>query len=291
MKSMTGYGKYSVSAYGRVLSTEIKSVNHRFLDVALKNFKTFGFAEERVKKLIEASVSRGHVEVYINYSDERENAVSLLVDYNLIGEYLKSAEEIETRFGIKNDLSFCALMRNNDVFKEKFNEDDEEILLSLITECISAALLDLNAARIREGGLIKTDLTAKLNFVAGKVAEIEKRSPEVYAEYGKKLGDRIKEILDGVEVDENRLLNEAAFFADRAGIDEEIERLKIHIKNLFAIFESEEAVGRKMDFTLQEMNREINTIGSKANDIELANIVISVKTELEKIREQCQNIE
>jgi uncharacterized protein (TIGR00255 family) len=288
---MTGYGKHVVSALGRVLSAEIKSVNHRFLDVALKNFRTFGFAEDRVKKLIEASVSRGHVEVYVSYSDERENAVSLLIDYNLIGEYVKGAEETEARFGIPNDLSFCALMRNNDIFKEKFNEDDEEILLGLMTECISAALSELNAARVREGDFIKADLTAKLNFVEKKVAEIERRSPEVYAEYRKKLNERIKEILEGVEIDENKLLNETAFFTDKAGIDEEIERLKIHIKNLFALFESEEVVGRKMDFTLQEMNREINTIGSKANDIELANIVISVKTELEKIREQCQNIE
>jgi uncharacterized protein (TIGR00255 family) len=288
---MTGYGKHSLSADGRSLSVEIKSVNHRFLDVALKNFKAFGFAEDAVKKLVEANAARGHFEVYASYSDGRENAVSLLIDYNLIGEYVKGAEQIEERFGIKNDLGFCALMRNNDIFKEKFNEDDEAVLLFLITGCVSAALAELNAARAKEGALIKADLTAKLKFVSERVAEIEARSPAVYAEYRKKLTERIKEALDGAEIDEAKLLNETAFFTDRAGIDEEIERLKIHIKNLFEIFETEGAVGRKIDFTLQEINREINTVGSKANDIELANIVIGVKTELEKIREQCQNIE
>jgi uncharacterized protein (TIGR00255 family) len=288
---MTGYGKKSASEGGRSLTVEIKSVNHRFLDIALKNFKAFGFAEEGVKKAVEKSLSRGHVEVYVNYIDHRENAVSVEIDYNLVGEFKKSAERIEREYGIKNDLTFCALMRNNDVFSELYEEDDQEVLRTLIDACTRDALDELNGAREREGNLIKADLTEKLKGIRKSVEWIEGRSPAVFNEYREKLTARIKEILADVEIDENKLLNEVAFFTDRAGIDEEIERLKIHIKSFFTLLESPDAVGRKMDFTLQEMNREINTIGSKANDIELSNVVIGVKTELEKIREQAQNLE
>ncbi|MDR3263985.1 MAG: YicC family protein [Clostridiales bacterium] len=291
MKSMTGYGRSTVSSGGRTLTIEIKSVNHRFLDIAFKNFKTFAFAEDTVKKLVENHAARGHIEISVNYSDNRDDAVALDINYNLINEYISSAEQIQETFGIENDIKFSSLMRNGDIFKQVFNADDEEVLLSLITECALQALKELNASREREGNLIKADLAEKLRGIRENVAAIEKRSPSVFAEYKEKLTARIKESLGEIAVDEAKLLNEVAFFTDRAGIDEEIERLKIHISHFFGIIESYEPVGRKMDFTLQEMNREINTTGSKSNDMELSRIVINVKTELEKIREQCQNIE
>jgi uncharacterized protein (TIGR00255 family) len=288
---MTGYGRGGACADGLIVSVEVKSVNHRFLDVALKNFKSFGFAEDAVKKLVEKRAARGHIEVFLSCSDEREDAVSLKIDYNIANEYLRSAKELCGKLGIKNDLTFTALMRDNDVFKRQFNGCDEETLLALIKQSAGSALDELNAAREREGKFIKADLKTKLAGIKADIDEISARAPAVLSEYGKKLTERIKELLAGAEIDEARLLNEAAFFADRACVDEEIERLKIHIDGFFETLEDEGATGRKMDFILQEMNREINTIGGKANDIRLAEAVIRVKTELEKIREQCQNIE
>ncbi|MDR1940125.1 MAG: YicC family protein [Clostridiales bacterium] len=291
MKSMTGYGKSVINEDGRTLTVEIKSVNHRFLDIALKNFKTFGFAEEAVKKLVEGTAARGHIDVYINYTDGRQNAVKAEIDYNLAAEYLESAKKAEELLGIKNDLTFSSLIAGGDVFKTVFQEDDAELLAGLITKGVESALFELDAARCREGASIKADLKEKLKAVRERVAEIERRSPAVYSEYKEKLTARIRESLADVQIDEARLINEVAFFTDRAGIDEENERLKIHIASFFDVIDAKTASGRKMDFMLQEMNREINTVGSKSNDIELSEHVIFVKTELEKIREQVQNIE
>ena len=291
MKSMTGYGRALISENGRTVTAEIKSVNHRFLDVALKNFRALSFTEDGIKKLVEKKAARGHIEVFISYSDERSDAVSLEIDRELAEKYKNAARKLEAELGIRDDLTFGVLIRHPDVFKSVRLQDDEEILRELITRGVAIALDEMDSERLREGGFIKADLYLKLKTIEACTNEIAERSPRVFFEYREKLTQRMKEILNDTAYDEARLLNEVAFFTDRAGIDEEIERLKIHIASFFELLESSQPVGRKMDFTIQEINREINTVGSKSNDIELSNIVIKVKTELEKLREQCQNVE
>ena len=290
MKSMTGYGKGAIEKDGRKLSIEIKAVNHRFLDLNIKLPKGLAFAEDIVRKAVSAAVGRGRLDVYVNYEDKRENSAAVTVNYPLLAEYMSVSDRLSRDYGIADDLSFTALLKT-EVFTVEHNADDEEIIAGLVAECAETAAQALTKMRLTEGAGLLADMRDKCTNILALTEKITLRSPLVISEYKEKLSNRISEALQDVAIDQARLLNEVAFYTDKAGIDEEIQRLKIHIKHLADTLGGKEAGGRKADFIMQEMNREANTIGSKCNDAEIAAYVIEMKTEIEKLREQVQNIE
>lgn len=291
MNSMTGYGKGISEKDGRKITVELKSVNHRFLDLNVKMPKTFNFADDTLRKDIKDAVARGHIDVYVNYEDMRAERSELFVDYELAKKYYNAAKNLNAMLGIDNNVSTYELMRMPDVIVDKENEDSEEVLLELLKDGLSKAIGQLNAMRKREGELIRNDIVSRIDVIDKIVDDIAKISPEVIAEHKDKLRARLEESLEGVEVDEAKLLNELVFYVDKVGIDEELTRLKAHIKHFYDIMSKNEPVGRQIDFLVQEMNRETNTIGSKCNEINIANRVVMLKTEIEKVREQIQNIE
>ncbi len=291
MKSMTGYGKGEIAEGGRTLAVELKSVNHRFLDLSIKQPKQFNFAEDSVRKTLQGAFSRGHIDVYITYEDKSSSKHQLALDKALAESYLQMARRLAVELGVPNDLTASALMKFGDVISEDKAEADEATLMALLNNALCAAVTALADMREREGELIKSDFDLRLSYIKALSAKVGERAPEVVAAYRDKLSERIKELLGDVALDEARLINEVAFFTDKANIDEEITRLSAHIKQFEGLIESVDPVGRKLDFLLQEMNREVNTMGSKANDTQLLSIVVELKTELEKMREQIQNIE
>jgi len=290
MKSMTGYGRYSVEKEGRMLIIELKSVNHRFLDLNIKLPRVHNFAESTIRKVLSDKLTRGHVDVFVNYTDNREKKYSLEVDGMLAKSYIEIADSLSSKYNIINDFTVSSLLKSPDVVSEVPVEDDEVVINSMYDECIEGSLNALNEMREKEGEQIKVDLTSRINTLLESLERVKRRAPEVFADYKVKLKARIQEALIDVAIDEARLLNEVAFFADKGAIDEEVTRLKVHFDNFLELL-SEEPAGKKMDFLVQEMNRETNTIGSKANDIILVNEVLNMKAEIEKIREQIQNIE
>lgn len=291
MKSMTGYGKGEYSIDNRTLTVELKSVNHRFLDISVKQPKIFNFAEDILRKTMQNAFSRGHIDVYLTYEDKSSEKSKLAIDRVLFENYLEIAKQLESDFSVPNDLTASVILKLNDVIVEEKSEADQEILLLLLTNALKVASENLAVMREKEGKTIKFDFINRLKVSANLLEEIKKRAPEVIADYRVKLLERVKEALADVALDEARLINEVAFFTDKANIDEEITRFDCHIKQFEELIESTEPIGRKLDFLLQEMNREVNTMGSKANDTALINCVVELKTELEKMREQIQNIE
>lgn len=291
MRSMTGYGRHSMEAEGRMLLIELKSVNHRFLDLNIKLPRAHNFLEGNIRKIISAHITRGHIDVFVTYNDLRENKTELIFDESLSGAYVKIAENLSDKYGMTNDFSVFALMRSPDVISELPIEDDENIIIGLYEECLTECVKKLIEMKKTEGGQIKADLIERIAVIRESLLNINERAPLVSEDYKVKIKSRIEEALNDVAVDEARLLNEVAFFADKSAIDEEITRLDAHLDNFMALLGADEPNGRKMDFLVQEMNRESNTIGSKANDLVLVNEVLKMKAEIEKIREQIQNIE
>lgn len=291
MNSMTGYGKGVSERDGRKITLEIKAVNHRFLDLTVKMPKTFNFADDALRKRIKERVNRGHLDVYVNYEDMRSEKNELFVDTELAKKYFNASVDISNMLSLQNNVGVYELMRMPDVVSDKETEDSEEILSKMLLDALEKALTRLNDMRKREGALIKDDITSRLDIICGIVGEIAKRSPEVIGEHKEKLRKRLGEALDGVEVDESKLLNELVFYVDKVGIDEELTRLNAHIKHFNEILLLKEPIGRQIDFLVQEMNRETNTIGSKCNEINISSYVVALKTEIEKVREQIQNIE
>lgn len=291
MNSMTGYGKGVSERDGRKITVEIKAVNHRFLDLTVKMPKTFNFADDALRKRIKGNVNRGHLDVYVNYEDMRSEKNELFVDTELAKKYFNASVDISDKLSLNNNVGVYELMRMPDVVSDKETEDSEEILLELLLDALDKAITRLNDMRKREGALIKDDISSRLNTICGIVGDIAKRSPEVIGEHKEKLRKRLSEALDGVEVDESKLLNELVFYVDKVGIDEELTRLNAHIKHFNEILLLKEPIGRQIDFLVQEMNRETNTIGSKCNEINISSYVVALKTEIEKVREQIQNIE
>ena len=291
MYSMTGYGKATKVVDGREMTVELKSVNNRFLDINDKLPKCLVCVEDSLKKEIQKVLSRGRVDVFVTYSDNRDTVRNVTVDMGLAEGYMLAAKKLEERFGISNDLTLTSLMKLPDVVKPESVDDDYDALESLIRETTAEALKNMNVMREKEGEKLKADITARIGNMREYLKKIEERAPIVGENYREKLTTRITEALSGVEIDEARLLNEVAFFTDKANIDEEITRLKSHFSQSDHIMEKETLVGRKMDFLVQELNRETNTICSKSNDIEITNTALLMKSEIEKIREQVQNLE
>ena len=290
MFSMTGYGRAVLSEDGREVTVEIKSVNHRYLDLGFKTGKYFSFLEDRLRRAISSKLSRGHLDIYINYRNMREDYRQVRVDYALLQSYVDAFREAE-KIGLPNDLTLTAAMRFNDVLTVEEAEDNQEVLSDLVERACLAALDELCAMRKTEGEKLKKDILIRLDTITRQLGFIEERAPQVVSIYREKLSKRIEELLDGQDIDQTKLSTEVAFFADKCNIDEEIVRLKSHIHQFLTTMEAQEAIGRKLDFIIQEINREINTIGSKASDVEITNNVLLMKNEVEKIREQIQNIE
>lgn len=291
MFSMTGYGKGEYKEGGIELTVEIKTVNNRYLDVSVKSPKSFNAYEEAVRSLVRGSLSRGHADVFIGFNDRREQAGRLTVDENAARAYVQAAERLKELFpGIADDLTLTALLRGADVIRTEEGAADDEQVFAALTAALSAALEKLNAMRAREGEKLAADMLARMDTIETLVGEIAARAPCVAENYRAKLFERMHEVLADAPVDEARLLSEAAVFADKCNIDEELTRLRSHISQFRAVCR-EERVGRKLDFLVQEFNREANTVCSKSNDLAVTNAALALKNEIEKIREQVQNIE
>ena len=290
MHSMTGYGKGIAEADGKKITIEIKAVNHRYLDLGLKFPKTFLFLEDSIKKQIGAKLTRGHVDMYLSYEQTENAKGGYAVDFELLENYLSIASEIADKSGLSNDVTVSSLIRNGDIVTRAENEEDEALLSELTKSALAGALSALVEARAKEGETIKADLISKLDNMQASLNKIKEFAPCVVKDYREKLTARISELIDG-GVDEGRIATEVAIFADKCCIDEEITRLGAHIELMKKTLSLAKPIGRDLDFRVQEMNRETNTIGSKANDLRITEEVLALKNEIEKIREQAQNVE
>ena len=291
MQSMTGYGKGTASRDGREITVECKSVNHRFLDIGLRLPRLLSCIEEVLRNEIGAALSRGHMDVFVHYSNTRADARTVRVDEPLLSAYIAAAREANAGVGLTDDLTLQSVLRLPDVTTIVLAEDDGETLKALTEEAVRGALEALIVMRAAEGEKLKADMAGRLAVLAGLHEEMAVRAPAIAQGYRDKLNERIRAVLDEAVVDTARLATEVALFADKAAIDEELVRIASHIHQFEALLASAEPVGRKLDFLLQELGREFNTVGSKANDSALTQIVLTGKAELEKLREQIQNVE
>ena len=292
VSSMTGFGRGMAAQDGREMTVELKSVNHRYLDLSFRMPRHISFAEDTLRTALNDSLSRGHVDVYVNYRNTRSDAKEVRIDTALLGAYLKSVKAAAAELREENDMTLSNALRLPDVTDIVEADEDDEAVKALTKEAVDKAIAELITARRGEGERLANDLTERLATVDELRGKIETRAPMVVEEYRIKFNERIEAMLGGtVEVDAQRLATEVALFADKASIDEELVRLKSHTAQARELLSQSEAAGRRLDFVVQEMNREFNTIGSKANDAEIAKLVILGKAELEKIREQVQNIE
>lgn len=293
IRSMTGYGRAQATVGTINVTVELKSVNHRYFEFNSRVPRNYGFLEEKLKSFVGSLVSRGKVECYVSVENLEDSEVEILVNHGLASSYLKAYRELAERneLDIRDDLAISSLVRNSDIFTVHKQEADEEKIWEAVKSVAAEAVAKFIAMREAEGEKLKNDVISRAEFILNKVSVIEERSPETVKEYNDKLLSRINEFLSDVQVDEQRLLTECAIFADKVAVAEETVRLRSHIDQLGQFLNSTEAVGRKIDFLVQEMNREANTIGSKAQDVTIARCVIDIKAEIEKIREQIQNIE
>ena len=291
MKSMTGYGKGVAVLDGRELTVELKSVNHRFLDVSMRLPRVLSCIEDTIRTTISERLVRGHVDVFVNYRNTRSDAKSVRVDDLLLSEYVKAARAANEALNLRDDLTLSNVLRLPDVTEIVPADEDADALIALAKDATTLALNGLIEMRVAEGARLRTALLAGVNAMDAYREEILARAPFVAEEYRKKLNERIEAVLGDAEIDRARLATEVALFADRCCIDEELVRLKSHIAQFRTYLDTAEPVGRNMDFIVQEMNRECNTIGSKANDAKLTKSVLACKAEIEKLREQIQNVE
>ena len=291
MRSMTGYGKGTASSAGLTVTAEIKTVNHKFFDWNMKMPKGFLFVEDDAKKAVAGAVSRGHVDLYLTVEKQTAEAGEYRADAALARMYVDSARQLSETLGVPFDITASSLMKNPDIVTLSETEIDDETVREVTLEAVSEAVSALVAMREREGAALAADLSEKLASIEASLEEVKKEAPRAVAEYRRKLRARIDEALGQLPLDEARLATEVALFADKCAIDEEISRLGAHIAAMRALIASQGQVGRKLDFLVQEMNRETNTIGSKANDLAITERVLAMKNDIEKIREQAQNAE
>ncbi len=291
IKSMTGFGRCETADKDRKMVVEIKAVNHRYCDINMKMPKKLGVFESSIRTLLKKYIQRGKVDVFITYEDYTEHTVCLKYNSELAAEYYDKLKEISASFGVENDVTASKLSKYPEVFSLEEQTVDEEALLKLIEQTVSGACERFVETRIAEGEHLRCDLLSKLDGMTAMVDFIEERSPEIIKAYEARLKAKVCELLENSTVDENRILTEVTIFADKICVDEETVRLRSHIKSAAEALNEGGSVGRKLDFIAQEMNREANTILSKANDLEISNKAIDLKTEIEKVREQIQNIE
>lgn len=291
IKSMTGFGRCELAEEGRKVTVEMKAVNHRYSEFSVKLPKRLNVCDVMVRNVLKQYISRGKVDVFVSYEDETEGKGCVKYNAELAKEYYDILMRMAEEFPIENDIRISGLSRYPEVLTIESEQQDEEALYSLLERAVKGACEQFVETRIAEGERLREDLIAKCNKVSELVAAVEERSPQIMTEYRKKLTDKVAEVLDDTKIDERVLATEITIYADKICTDEETVRLRSHVANMLDTFKQGENIGRKLDFVAQEMNREANTILSKANDITVSNIAIDLKTEIEKIREQIQNIE
>lgn len=291
IKSMTGFGRCEIAENNRKFTVEMKSVNHRYLDVNIKMPKKLNFFESAIRTELKNYISRGKVDVFITYEDYTENHASIRYNKELAAEYMKYLRQMQEDFGLDDDVRVSTLSRYPEVFTMEEPDASEEELWKELQKAIRGAAEGFVQTRITEGEHLRDDLIDKLDGMLKMVDFISERSPQIIQEYRQKLEDKVKELLGDAQVDENRLLTEVTIFADKVCVDEELVRLRSHIETTKKTLQEGGSIGRKLDFIAQEMNREANTTLSKSNDLEITGCAIELKTEIEKVREQIQNIE
>ena len=288
---MTGYGRGEANLNGRPITVELRSVNNRYLDCTVKLPRIYVFAEDAVKSRVQSRISRGKVDVYITIGPSANGDVAISVNKPVADGYYAALKDLRDTYGLRDDISVSLLSRFQDVFLVEKTQEDLEALSADICTVLDLALDDFDAMRTREGEKLCQDVRSRAATIEGLVSKVEKRSPGIVADYRAKLVARMNEVLQNTQIDESRILTEAAIYADKVAVDEETVRLRSHLSQLDHMLGQGGAIGRKLDFLIQEFNREANTIGSKCSDIETAGYVVDIKAEIEKIREQIQNIE
>ena len=291
IRSMTGFGRAQASVEGYNITVEIRSVNHRYFEFYAKLPRTYSFLEEKVKSLLSTGISRGKVECSIQLEATADESVVVTVNEPLAKGYVEAIKELANKFDVNEDISALSIARFSDVLSISKAPVDEDELWAKVSPVVKEALDNFVAMREKEGAKLSQDVLSRADIILGNVSYIEERSPETVKLYSEKLLERMKTVLGDTQIDETRILTEAAVYADKVAVAEETVRLRSHIDQLHEMLASNEAIGRKLDFLVQEINREANTIGSKAQDVDIARRVIDIKAEVEKIREQIQNIE
>ena len=291
IKSMTGFGRCEVLKDSRKFTVELKSVNHRYLDVNIRMPKKLNFFETSIRTLLKSYADRGKVDIFITYEDLSQSQVSVKYNAALAAEYLKYLNQMAEEFSLDNDVRVSTLSRYPEVFTMEECSEDEDELWNGLKEALEGAFSQFVEMRTKEGERLKEDILLKLDLLSEQIRFIEERSPQIIAEYRTKLEEKMRELLEDTQIDDNRIAAEVILFADKICTDEEVVRLKSHIQHMKETLEESNGIGRKLDFIAQEMNREANTILSKANDLDISYRANSLKTEIEKIREQIQNIE
>lgn len=291
VRSMTGFGRAKQQIDGLDITVEIKSVNHRYFEFSSRLPRAYAFLEEKLKSFLAQSVSRGKVEVSVLIEDNTENATVVEINREYADAYIKALSSLAKEYKIKNDVKISALASNSELFKVRRQVIEDDVITNAVLTVAKQALDNFISMRTLEGERLVNDVKSRTAFILEKVEFVEKRSPETVENYKNRMEQKIKELLSDNTVDQQRILTEVAIFADKVAVDEETVRLRSHIKQFEDLLLSDEPVGRKLDFIVQEMNRETNTIGSKAQDIEIAHTVVDIKSEIEKIREQIQNME
>lgn len=291
IKSMTGYGGAKGSAEGLSVSIELKSVNNRYLDVSVKLPRTLLFAEEPIKAAVGRHISRGKVDVFVTVDAAASDDMEVRVNEPLLRGYIESLNAAAEKYGLQNDLSLMSVCRLPDVLSTDRREIDNSALMSGLGEILERALCEYDAMRLREGEKLRDDVLSRLDEISRLTGIVEENAPKTVEEYRARLEQKLQEVLGSTNIDESRILTEAAIFADKIAVDEETVRLRSHLSQLRGLCEGDSPAGRKMDFLIQELNRESNTIGSKCQNADIAHVVVELKAEIEKIREQIQNVE
>lgn len=291
IKSMTGYGRATETLHGREITVELRSVNNRYLDCTVKLPRSFSFAEEAVKQMVKASVSRGKVDVFVSVVTQAAEDVQVSLNVPVLEGYLKAMRAMVDTYGVRDEITTASLSRLPEVFLVEKPEADQEELKADLLSVVGMALAAYDTMRTVEGGALEADLRSRKAMILSLVEQVEAGNPQTVADYRARLEAKMREVLENTAIDESRILTEAAIFADKVAVDEETVRLRSHLSQMEEMLTTGGATGRKLDFLLQEMNREANTIGSKCTDVRLARVVVDIKAELEKIREQTQNIE
>lgn len=291
IRSMTGYGRGEAVLHDRAITVEVRAVNNRYLDCAVKIPRVYVFAEEAIKARVQSQVGRGKLDVFVTIDASAADQVAVTLNRPVADGYYAALTQMKETYGLEEPVSLSLLSRFPDVFLVEKAQGDADVIEGDILQVLDQALADFNAMRAREGAKLAEDIRAKGETIAALVAQVEARSPETVAAYREKLRQKMQEVLESTQIDESRILTEAALFADKVAVDEETVRLRSHLAQLEEMLQAQGPIGRKLDFLIQEFNREANTIGSKCSDVDLARVVVDLKGEIEKIREQVQNIE
>ncbi|MGN0474977.1 MAG: YicC/YloC family endoribonuclease [Acutalibacteraceae bacterium] len=291
VRSMTGYGHAQRNVRGKDITVEIKSVNHKFFDFSVRTSRGYSFIEDKIRSFVKERISRGKVDVYVSIVNVDEAAADVVLNESLAAGYVAALRQLGEKFGLADDISVSTVARYSDIFTVKKQTEDEDEVWAAVSEVLGEAVNGFIAMREAEGAKLYDDVVGRMNSILDTVQKIEERSPQTLEDYSARLRAKIEELKGDTAIDEQRLLTEIAIFADKIAVDEETVRLRSHFDQMLSMLDSGEAVGRKLDFIVQEMNREANTIGSKAQDAEIAHMVVEIKSEIEKIREQIQNIE